>query len=345
VAFYLADDYPLLAPPGGSADGELCAKIRDLLTSRGALFFTDVVAQLGGFPADTLQALWALVWAGEVTNDTLLPLRGRLSGSAPSAARAQRRRPSGRPSPGSDFRSRRGSALLGAGMPGSEGRWTRLPAVTDVSALHLKRRAEQLLLRYGIVPREVVAAAFGAGGFSAAYPILAALEDAGRVRRGSFVAELGPMQFALPPADSQVRAPRGAGSDSAAVILSALDPANPFGQVLPWPELSGLRSQRSAGASVILWQGELLAYVGKGRRAVWTASDFETREVPQRSALLRALSAWFDEGSERAWLIEVINGEKPDSETLNPGGRWLVSELLGAGFALSALGLQKRRTR
>ena len=60
--------------------------------------------------------------------------------------------------------------------------------------------AQQLLSRYGVVTREVAAAEGIAGGFSAVYDVLKALEDAGRVRRGYFVAGVGATQFALPPA-------------------------------------------------------------------------------------------------------------------------------------------------
>src|SRR5204862_70147 len=95
------------------AEGELAERLRVELRKRGASFFADLQAATGAFPADLLKALWDLVWAGEVTNDTLAPLRSYLRG----APKEDRRVPHlGRP-----FRSRR------IGPSGSEGRWSLLP--------------------------------------------------------------------------------------------------------------------------------------------------------------------------------------------------------------------------
>ena len=140
----------------------------------------DLLAELGGFPGDLLTALWDLVWAGEVTNDTLAPLRAYVRGSAGS----ERRRFAGR-----TFRSRR------AGPPGSEGRWSLLAspvAGTDLSggpggppnpqraATETERRTAlttSLLERYGVLTREAVHAEDVPGGFSAVYPVAKAMEE------------------------------------------------------------------------------------------------------------------------------------------------------------------------
>src|SRR2546430_16614420 len=115
-ALSVADNYPLLAPPPMKAAGELAERLRVELRKRGASFFADLQTATGAFPADLLKALWDLVWAGEVTNDTLAPLRSYLRG----APKDDRRIPHlGRPS-----RSGR------IGPPGSEGRWSLLPAAS-----------------------------------------------------------------------------------------------------------------------------------------------------------------------------------------------------------------------
>src|SRR5207342_2613996 len=88
---YLPDRLPLLARAVTPVEGELAAKIRRLLSARGALFFPDLLAELGGFPGDLLTALWDLVWSGEVANDTLTPLRSLLRGSSGSSSRRGRR--------------------------------------------------------------------------------------------------------------------------------------------------------------------------------------------------------------------------------------------------------------
>src|SRR5690606_375456 len=74
IAFYLADHLPRLAPEATPLEGELESKVRDLLRQRSAIFFEDLAREIGGFRNDLLDALWRLVWAGEVTNDTLMPL-------------------------------------------------------------------------------------------------------------------------------------------------------------------------------------------------------------------------------------------------------------------------------
>ncbi|MFZ0216325.1 MAG: DEAD/DEAH box helicase, partial [Candidatus Dormiibacterota bacterium] len=76
LALYRWEDAPRLLPePGPPAPGELQARIRDHLGERGASFFRDFQAALRAPEEELLDALWDLVWAGEVTNDTFAALR------------------------------------------------------------------------------------------------------------------------------------------------------------------------------------------------------------------------------------------------------------------------------
>ncbi|HZI67181.1 MAG TPA: DEAD/DEAH box helicase, partial [Thermoanaerobaculia bacterium] len=173
VALYLPDRYGLLAPSSGRAEGGLAGQVRDLLARRGALFFSDLVAEMGAFPRELVDALWDLVWAGEATNDTLAPLRSFVRGPAARAGRRQFR--------GRSFRSRR------AGPPGSEGRWSLLPTGDPGRKVpsETERRAAMtmaLLERWGVLTREAAHAEDLPGGFSAVYPVAKAMEEAGRVR-------------------------------------------------------------------------------------------------------------------------------------------------------------------
>ncbi|HEY5677334.1 MAG TPA: DEAD/DEAH box helicase, partial [Myxococcales bacterium] len=245
VALYLTDHYRLLAPPPAKAPGELCEKLRAELRRRGASFFADLAAQTGAFPADLLKALWDLVWAGEVTNDTLAPLRSYLRGE-PKEHRAAH---FGRP-----FRSRR------IGPPGSEGRWSLLPAPSGTPAERAAALAQALLARHGIVTRETVHAEDVAGGFAAVYPVLKVMEEGGRARRGYFVAGLGGAQFAVPGAEDRLRSFRQPAAEPLTLVIAASDPANPYGATLPWPrkgEDGESRAQRAAGAQVVLHDGAL----------------------------------------------------------------------------------------
>src|SRR5205814_3159684 len=152
IALYLTDHYRLLAPPAKKAEGAVCEKLRQELRRRGASFFADLTAATGAFPADLLKALWDLVWAGEVTNDTLAPLRSYLRGPP----KEDRRTPHlGRP-----FRPRR------IGPPGSEGRWSLLPEASGTPTERAAALAQALLSRHGVVTRESVHAEEIAGGFA-----------------------------------------------------------------------------------------------------------------------------------------------------------------------------------
>ena len=240
IALFLTDDLPLLLPTRPEPPrGALHEAIRDHLAQprRVASSATCSKRPAGAWPAQVVDALWDLAWAGEVTNDTPGALRAFL---AARVARAERR---GRLSA---FRSRRQ-------VPASAvGRWSRLPLPRRAPTATERARAlaGQLLARHGILTRDAVATEGVAGGFSAVYPVLRALEEQGRVRRGYFVAGLGGLQFAEPGALERLRARREPDPESAlAVVLAAADPANPYGAALPWPRADTVRPQRAAGAA------------------------------------------------------------------------------------------------
>jgi ATP-dependent Lhr-like helicase len=129
------------------------------------------------------------------------------------------------------------------------------------------------------------------------------MEEAGRVRRGYFVAGLGGAQFAFRGAEGRLRAaPEG----DAAVVLAACDPAYAYGSSLPWPQKSEQRFARTPGACVILRQGRLIGYVGKGQRAWSLLLD----AVGDQAAFVDAVVAWFERSGDRAWLVETIDGER-----------------------------------
>ena len=123
--------------------------------------------------------------------------------------------------------------------------------------------AQQLLTRYGVVTREAPGAENIIGGFSAVYPVLKAMEEKGRVRRGYFVAGLGATQFASGGALDLLRSLRDEPEEPETVVIAATDPANPYGTIVKWPR-EGLT--RSVGASVILVNGALSAYVSRGEK-------------------------------------------------------------------------------
>ena len=289
--------------------GDLHDAIRAHLAAAGASFWPDLVRASGVADERRLvAALWDLVWAGEVTNDTLAPLRAFVRGAS---AKVRAQRPGRRPRPGS---------LHQAGPPAGAGRWSLVtplldPAPSPTEAAHA--RALQLLDRHGVLTRESVLAENVPGGFAAVYPVLRAMEEGGKVRRGYFVARLGAAQFALPGAVDRLRALRGEGAggadEQAAVALSAADPAQPYGAALPWPDSPG-RPARQAGAYVILVGGAPVAYLERGARSLVTfGAPVEVWSEP--------LAALVKDGVLRTIELRRVDGEAPADAGLLEGLR------------------------
>jgi ATP-dependent Lhr-like helicase len=309
VALYLTDHFRMLTPPV-SVDGN---PIVDHLRAHGASFFADIHAAVGGFANDLVDALWDLVWKGAITNDTFHALR----------AFTRRSRQSTRP----QFRSRRTAPAA------TQGRWSVVPQTSANATERANALAHQLLARYGVVVREVAAVESIAGGFSAVYPIFKAMEEAGRIRRGYFVAGLGATQFASAGAIDLLRSFRDEADEPETVMLAATDPANPYGALLKWPQ-QGL--MRVVGAKVILVEGRMACYVSRGEKQLTISLP---EDEPGRSVVARAvakkLASIVDEGSRRALLITEVNDEPVSQSPLAPF-------LIGEGFAATAQGYQKR---
>jgi ATP-dependent Lhr-like helicase len=251
---------PLERPEGPVHDGLIAH-----LSGAGASFWPDLLRAAGNAPEpEVLAALWDLVWSGHVTNDGLAPLRAQLG-----RGRTARRNPA-RPRPG---------GLRRIGPPAGAGRWSLVPYADAAEVSPTARAhalAHQLLERHGVVTREGARAEGIVGGYAAVYPVLRALEESGKVRRGYFVAGLGAAQFALPGAVDRLRTHRNADPDAEPRVLSATDPAQPYGAALAWPERAGDtgeragRPARAAGAYVVLRDGTLVAYLERGARTLVT---------------------------------------------------------------------------
>ena len=331
IALYLTDHFARLRRPTEQPD--LNAREKTLLqhlTVHGASFFADLhQAAGGGYPAETVAALWDLVWKGLLTNDTFHALRAFTR--PPQRAR---RRASGVVR-GRAFRSRR------LAPPSAEGRWSLVAsrATSTVSPTEWSTStAQQLLSRYGVLTRDVAAAEAIAGGFSAVYDVLKAMEDAGRIRRGYFVGGVGATQFALPAALDLLRSLREPPDDPEVVLLAATDPANPYGSVLSWPGDStdgGRRTTRTVGSLVILVNGALGAYISRGARQVQV---FLPEDEPARSTVARAVAERLASlARDSGLLIAEINGQPAPEHPIAPS-------LVNAGFAPSAMGFMMRKT-
>jgi ATP-dependent Lhr-like helicase len=353
----------LLPPPEEVADSTQLA-VLDALTDDAALFFRTLAdrVQQAGTPDDQAlaTAIWDLVWAGHLTNDTLAPLRSLLSvGGAP------------RPRP-PRLSHRAGHRALGrarmpsrTGPPTLAGRWSRLPKRIADATLRAHASAEAMLDRHGVLTRGAVVAEGVPGGFAAAYRVLRAFEEAGHTRQGYFVAGLGAAQFALPGAVDQLRSADdsrdngrvAASAGGAAITLSACDPANPYGAVLPWPgadggepggdeasgpstdepgadqssRATGHRPGRKAGALVVMVDGELALYLERGGRSLLTFTD----EADLLRPAVRSLADTVTGRQLGRLTVQRVDGQPVASHPL-------ADALEEAGFRATPRGLQIR---
>nr|WP_245773297.1 ATP-dependent helicase [Pseudonocardia ammonioxydans] len=191
----------------------------------GALFFRELATRAGQLlkeqdepvpgDDDVVAAVWDLVWAGALSNDTLGPLRARLSGGGSrrggagrqgGAHRTGRRAPRGRYA---QLRAGRPAMPSRTGPPSVGGRWSvAVPREPDPTR-RAHAAAEAFLERHGVLTRGALGTERVTGGFAGVYKVLRAMEESGRCRRGYIVDGLGAAQFAVPGAIDRVRALAG----------------------------------------------------------------------------------------------------------------------------------------
>jgi ATP-dependent Lhr-like helicase len=257
------------------------------------MVFADLAMAVGEPDRTVLAELWGLAWAGAITNDSWHPLRG--------GAVLRALPPPGPVRPGRVARRARPTSSL----PAARGRWSLVESLVPAAPAPAERAralAETLLDRHGVLTRAAVLAEAIPGGFAAVYGELRMMEEAGRCQRGYFVEGLGGAQFAAPTAVERLRDVRDADPDAPAIVLSAIDPANPYGATLPWPD-SSRRPARVPGAWLVMAAGRPALYVERGGRGLVTF-DAELLEPA-----VAALSDLVESGRARRLAPERIDGE------------------------------------
>jgi ATP-dependent Lhr-like helicase len=210
---------------GGSNDGPDAGAgrdILDLLQSRGALFYDDIVDGSARLPTDVERGLWELVARGLVTADGFQALRSLMA----STKKRNFRRPQ---------RAKLFRTLSTAGTP--SGRWSILPQVSGTADLPPdtlpEAWAELLLFRYGVVFRDLTQRE----GFSVPWRdilrVFRRMEAQGVIRGGRFVAGVYGEQYARPEAVEALRKVRRIEKKGDVVRVSAVDPLNLTGTVVP----------------------------------------------------------------------------------------------------------------
>ncbi|WPL17122.1 putative ATP-dependent helicase Lhr [Thiorhodovibrio winogradskyi] len=312
VALYLREQAPELLPPAEEPEALEPAQqaILEHLKTRGASFLFELESAVRRtLPAlgtqDFRDALWDLVWAGHISNDTFAPLRA-LGSRAPKA-----------------IRGRVGGSSTLAG-----GRWTLVASLCDAKISPTERtlaHTQQLLERHGLVSREMATADTSAGqrpgtipgSFSPIYRILRDMEAAGQVRRGYFIEGLSGAQFARAAVVERLRQTLhdddsllSGKAPPSIIALPAIDPANPWGNLLSWPDTSNpaaARPKRSAGAWLLLHLGHPVLYLAPGGRSLLTFPE-PLRDPGIQQAAFQALRQLPRSGQRRSLTIEKIDG-------------------------------------
>ncbi|WP_338857248.1 ATP-dependent helicase [Gordonia hongkongensis] len=348
VALHPADVAVLTLPDADEID---TTPVHDGVTAAlepgGALRFPQIAADISTGTttpaADIETALWDLVWAGRVSNDSFAPVRAllqpRRSPSAPRSAPAHRAR--GR---APRLRAGRLSAryltehsVAPPVSPTASGRWFALDHPSTEPTIATQGLCDQLLTRYGVITRGSVVSEEVTGGFARVYKALTVFEDNGHVRRGYYVDGLGGAQFASPATVDELRrhalpdrkAPREA------TVLAATDPANPYGAALEWPASrdteAGHRPGRKPGALVVIVDGDVVCFVERGGKTLLTFSD----SIPRLESAAGALVALVRRGRIARLTIDHIDSEPVRATDF---GKVLVE----AGFSTTPRGIRLR---
>jgi len=248
ITFFLREDSDWMAPHVSLTDAQglspVANQVFDFLRQRGASFFADIVRATGKLKAEIETGLWELVAAGLVTADGFDNLRALI-----------------------DPKRRAGQGNGRAARPRhSSGRWAILHAD---SAVEHERRAEavcwMLLRRYGVVFRDLLVRESNLPKWRELQLAFRRLESRGEIRGGKFVDGFLGEQFALPVAVESLRATRKLQLTSEIVTISAADPLNLVGVVVPGeriPAISGRYvSYRDGGAveSELLQQSKVVS--------------------------------------------------------------------------------------
>jgi ATP-dependent helicase Lhr and Lhr-like helicase len=293
------------------------------LESRGASFQDELLTLLPeAGPERTQEAIWDLVWAGQITNDTFAALRSLAARRSSRPAHTSHRRHGWLAT----------AHYSSAGFVG--GRWSLVRDLARDPVPSTERAhawGATLLARHGVVTKESAAVEALGGGFSNVYRVLRSMEEAGKLRRGYFVEGLGGAQFAYPGTVDRLRRVRDEDAEAELVGLAAADPANPYGWLLPWPALTGaggagagddedsarapVGARRAAGAAVVLVGGVPVLYLDRNARRLRTFAGVDEEQLELALPALRDIARYRPRGEIS---LERIDDESALSSPLLP---------------------------
>ncbi|WP_409343843.1 DEAD/DEAH box helicase [Paenibacillus sp. MBLB4367] len=304
IAFFLVESKELIAPflkPVEAASGDASApsELYALLRHKGASFLSAISRETGRPPSELMPELLKLVWEGLVSNDQFAPLR--MHGGSGSKS----------PKAGNKFQS---------GL----GRWYTIESLRDGTVSPesaVTSWMHHLLAANGLITKDMMTERLP-------YPwerlqgALRQLEEWGMLTRGLWVRDIPALQFSTKELVERLRQPDWA-KDEGMTLLSSLDPANPFGLTVKWPERDGIAFARKSGNYLVLQGGRWLYWIENNGRRFYTIDDTALR--PETIAAGRADDSRTDSGDE-ARLTERYAALRPIAKSLLqlPGMRKIV---------------------
>jgi ATP-dependent Lhr-like helicase len=234
ISLAMRQDLPWLLPSTGEQHGKHLRShallVLETLTNHGALFLDDLLAFTQLLPAQLAEALSELAALGLVTADGFGALRAIVTPKRFGISRTER------------GWSRRNGASARAYSRG--GRWTLFPGKigTPASDERIEHWAWQLLSRYGVMFRDLLARESVAPPWKALLPIYRRLEARGEIRGGRFVNGVAGEQFATPEVVDRLRRIRDQKPNGEWLVVSACDPVNLFGIVTAGSRIPAMRT-------------------------------------------------------------------------------------------------------
>ncbi|OPH48636.1 hypothetical protein BC351_09280 [Paenibacillus ferrarius] len=283
IAFFLAESHSLFEPCLAAVSHMPVSQpyLLTLLQEKGASFLSKLGIETGKPPSVLLEELLQLVWDGQAANDQFAPLRLHAMGASKKPDKFQ------------------------SGL----GRWYALSSLYEPTfdkQASAMQWTHHLLERFGLVTKDVVSA-FCPFPWEAIQSALRQLEEWGIVVRGLFIADLHALQFATKTFISLLHQQPAIplASQTKFTLVSAVDPANPFGLLLDWPEVAGISFARKQGNYLALKGSEWLYWIeNNGKRIYQITSLADTASDP--SIIVQELKLMFRQFLKQHQLRKIV---------------------------------------
>ncbi len=279
VALYLRDNvehWRILAGVSSVALSKSAQRVDEHLKTRGASFAASIGKACGLLPAQLDGVLGELVAAGRISSDNFSGLRDLIANAHTKARRAR-----------------------AASLIDRAGRWSRIEQRTDVTEVErwaaVEAQARAILVRYGVVSRKVIERESLLAPWRDLLRVLRRMEARGEVRGGYFVTGMSGEQYALPEALTLLRRHRESPEVPVHVALSAADPLNFTGSIVPGERIPAIathhilfrdalpvaiydgRALRKLVDAPLSSEAETLLVRSPGKRAVRTLRSAQSR--------------------------------------------------------------------